>query len=265
MSNRNKSKIWPTMNLLAYVLMVGVNALANILPFNKLTTGAVSDSYPNLFAPAGFTFAIWGVIYVALGAFVVYGFRGFDHGSMRLIYKKVSFAFILSSLANTAWIFCWHYRLLPLSMILMLVILISLIYITQQFKGVRLSWNEARFVRFPFGIYFGWITVATIANATAMLVSLGWQGGGISEELWTILILFIGLAIGGITAMRNQDFAYGTVLFWAYFGILSKHLMASGFAGQYKGIILTLVLSMFLLVVLEGFVLYLYRRTAKRH
>jgi len=265
MSNKNKSIVWPMLNLLAYLMMITTNILANVLPINGLNTGVVSDLYPNLFAPAGFTFAIWGVIYAALAAFVFFGFRGFDHGSLRLIYKRLSFAFILSSLANTIWIFCWHYRLIPLSVILMIIILISLAFITVQLKDLRLSRDENNFVRIPFGIYFGWITVATIANITTMFVSLGWLGGGLSEELWTIIILLVGLAIGGVSAMRHHDFAYGAVLIWAYLGILSKHLMASGFKGDYPGVILTVSLSLGLLVILEGFILYLnYRRTKLR-
>lgn len=265
MSNKTKSIFWPMLNLTAYIVMILTNIFANIVPFNGLSTGAVSDLYPNLFAPAGFTFAIWGVIYVALAMFVFFGFRGYDHGSLRLIYKHISFAFILSSLANSAWIFCWHFRLIPLSMILMIVILVSLAYITMQLKDLRLSRDETNYVRIPFGIYFGWITIATIANFTTMLVSLGWHGGGISEELWMIVILLVGLAIGGVTTMRNHDFAYGAVLIWAYLGILAKHLMASGYNGIYKGVILTLILSLVLLILLEGFVLYLNRRINKRH
>lgn len=264
MSNKEKSIAWPMLNLFAYILMVGTNIMANVIPFNGLNTGAVSDLYPNLFAPAGFTFAIWGVIYFALGVFVFFGFRGFNHGSLRLIYKRISFAFILSSLANSAWIFCWHYRLIPLSVILMIVILVCLAFITHQMKDLRLSRDENNYVRIPFGIYFGWITIATIANITTMLVSLGWHGGGISEELWMILILLVGLAIGGVTTLRNHDFAYGAVLLWAYFGILAKHLMASGYHGAYPGVILTVTLSLVLLVVLEGFVFYLNYRMTKR-
>lgn len=262
MSYHKKSKIGPIMNLLAFIVMIGVNALANILPINGLTTGAVSDLYPNLFAPAGFTFAIWGIIYLALLTFVIYGFSGFDHGSLRLVYKRISYAFILSSLANAIWIFCWHYRLIPLSMLLMILMLISLMFIMHELKDLRLSRDENFFVRIPFGIYFGWITIATIANMTVLLVSLGWQGSGM-EELWMILILLVGLAIGGVTTLRNHDFAYGAVLIWAYLGILAKHLMASGFDGIYKGVILTLVLSLVLLVGLEIFVLYLNRRITR--
>jgi hypothetical protein len=265
MTNKNKSVAWPMLNLFAYILMVGTNILANVIPFNGLNTGAVSDLYPNLFAPAGFTFIIWGVIYFALGCFVFFGFRGFDHGSLRLIYRRISFAFVLSSLANAVWIFCLHYRLIPLSVLLMIVILVCLAFITLQLKDLRLSRDENNYVRIPFGIYFGWITVATIANITTMLVSLGFHGGGMAEELWTILVLLAGLAIGGVTTLRNHDFAYGAVLIWATFGILVKHTMTSGYHGAYQGVILTLVLSMGLLVVLEGFVLYLNYRKSKRH
>lgn len=97
--------------------------------------------------------------------------------------------------------------------------------------------KEKLFIRLPFSVYFGWITVATIANAAALLVSLGWNGFGIPESIWTIVILGIGALIGTATLLRFKNIAYGLVLAWAYAGILIKHISASGFSSQYPGII----------------------------
>jgi len=240
--------------VVTYLAMIIVNALANILPINGLQTGQVSDSYPNLFAPAGLTFAIWGLIYLLLAGYTLYQLGVFQKdrspGHAALL-KRVSTLFSISSVANTAWIFAWHYRSIPLSMLLMLAILVCLMLINQATHREKLAPRESFFVRLPFSVYFGWITVATIANATTLLVDAGWDGFGISEPIWAIIIIAVGLIIGIATMLKKRDIAYGLVLIWAYTGILIKHTSAAGFAGQYTGVIAVVIISLVLLVVAE--------------
>jgi len=222
---------------LTFVVMVTVNALANILPINGITTGEVSDSYPNLFAPTGLTFAIWGVIYLLLLAYSVYqlgpGRTGGGRSANHEMLNRVSGIFALSSVANSIWIFAWHYRLLPLSLGLMLVILVCLIMIMQTIRRERLTNQEKMLVKLPFGVYFGWITVATIANVTTLLVSAGWSGFGLSETTWAVVMIVAGLVIGLAAALYYQCSSYGLVIIWAYAGIVIKHSDAAGFAGMY--------------------------------
>ena len=116
-------------------------------------------------------------------------------------------------------------------MVLMVFLLICLIDIAVIVNAQSLSPREKLFIRLPFSVYFGWITVATIANAAALLVSLGWNGFGIPESIWTIIILATGTLIGTATLLRFESIAYGLVLVWAYAGILIKHTSASGFFG----------------------------------
>jgi len=230
---------------IAFILMVVVNILAVVLPINGVTPGQVSDSYPNLFAPAGFTFSIWGLIYLLLLGFVVYQFTTLKKENKCLDFlNKLRVLFIVSSLLNTAWIFSWHYKIIPLSTLLIIGILICLILIIRLLKNQDLSLSQYTFLRLPFSVYFGWITVATIANITVLLVSLGFNGFGISEEIWATIIILIGAIIAILTILKNNDIAYGLVILWAYFGILSKHIAADGFAGQYKMVIYTTALSM---------------------
>lgn len=230
--------------LTAYLVMILVNALANILPINGITTGEVSDSYPNLFAPAGLTFAIWGVIYLALIGYVLYQFGLFQRNKLDAQLasdQKIRLLFIVSSLANSVWIFAWHFRLIPLTLVLMLVLLISLAAINLITRRQTFETGGKILIRMPFAIYFGWITVATIANVTTLLVDIQWTGAGLSEQTWTALVLLAGLLIGWITTVFLKSIAYGLVLIWAYTGILLKHLSASGFDGQYPGVIVTVI------------------------
>lgn len=245
--------------VVTFALMILANALANILPINGISTGAVSDSYQNLFAPAGITFSIWGVIYLLLGVYTLYQIGFFQDKVLEekgKLMERVGIVFSLSSLANTVWIFAWHYLNIPLSMVLMLVILGCLIYINRLIIAAELDRKERIFISLPFSVYFGWITVATIANATILLVSQDWGGFGFSEPFWTVIILLVGLLIGTVTILRNNDYAYGLVLIWAYLGILIKHTAVDGFAYNYMSVINTLVLSVFVLVLAELYLLF---------
>ncbi|HOP11624.1 MAG TPA: tryptophan-rich sensory protein [Oscillospiraceae bacterium] len=231
---------------LAFVGMVTVNALANILPLNGIGTGAVSDSYPNLFAPAGYTFAIWGLIYLLLALSTLYQLGLFRSSETEdiILMRKVGFMFAVSSLTNAAWIFAWHYNRIALSFILMVLLLLYLMDIVVNINAKALTTREKWFLRLPFSVYFGWITVATIANAATLLVSVSWDRFGLSEPAWTIIMLSVGALIGIITILRLKDVAYGLVLIWAYTGILVKHLSASGFNGQYPNVILTVIICL---------------------
>ena len=244
--------------------MVTVNMLANILPINGVGTGQVSDAYPNLFAPAGQTFAIWGLIYLLLAGHTVYQlglFQGYSYAIKKDLLRMVGIIFSVSSLANAAWIYAWHYGFIPLSMLLMIVLLVCLIAINMIINKETLSMREKIFVRLPFSVYFGWITVATIANATVLLVSRGWNGFGIPEPVWAMIMIVVGMLIGAVTTIRNRDIAYGLVLVWAYSGILFKHTSAAGFAGQYPAIIITVAVRIALLLVAAVYSLFARPRT----
>ena len=121
-----------------YLAMVAVNYLANSLPLNGRRTGDVSAAYPSLFTPAGVTFSVWGVIYLLLGAHVLYQWGLFRSGSEypadAVLLNRVGVLFAVSSAANTAWVFAWHYDLIPLSVVLIVSILGCLAFITSTIR-----------------------------------------------------------------------------------------------------------------------------------
>ena len=233
------------LSVVAYVSMVYVNYLANALPINNRDTGAISDSYPNLFAPAGFTFAIWGVIYMLLGGFLIYQFTGAQKKHEKII-EKINPLFILSCIFNILWIFSWHYDFIGLSVIIMLGLFFTLM------KIALLAQSEKFFISTPFSVYFGWISVALIANISIFLVSINWNRFGIAAYVWTVIILLIGATIGILRVLKDRDIAYGLVFVWAYWGILSKHLSETGFNGNYQSIITTLVICLVSFILVLG-------------
>ena len=215
-------------NFLAVVLTIVVNSLANILPINGKNTGQLSDNIPNLFVPSGITFAIWGVIYLLLILFAIYQARDFfKKEKIEMPYlTKITPFFILASAANILWIFLWHYEQVALSLIAMLILLISLIaiYIKLNEGQQQIPLKEKMFIHVPFSVYLGWITVATIANITAWLVIISWDGFGISDVTWTIIVLCVATLLTLIILYKRRDIAYSLVIIWALLGIVIKRM-----------------------------------------
>lgn len=243
------TKIIRILTLVAYVVMVGVNFLAMYLPLGGKTTGEISDNYSNLFAPAGYAFSIWGLIYLLLAIYVIYQFKRGDD----VLVGKVNRIFILNALLNAAWIFAWHNDIIWLSVIIMIGLLISLITIADILRKSTLTERERRLVCLPFSVYFGWITVATIANITVFLVSLGWGGFGLADSFWTVAALLVGALIGSWRMLKDRFIPYGLVFVWAYGAILFKHVSITGFDGQYPSVIVTAVLC---ITAFIGIILY---------
>ncbi|MDN5353102.1 MAG: hypothetical protein PWQ12_2023 [Clostridiales bacterium] len=235
---------------IALIWMIGVNAGANILPINGLTTGEISDAYPNLFAPAGITFSIWGLIYLLIAVFVFQSIfmRRQETTAVKYLIEEIAPFFIINAILNGLWILAWHHLKIGISVGIMVGLLATLIYIERMIRvRSQVPWT----IQAPFSIYFGWITVATVANVTVWLVSLGWGRFGLSEVFWTVLIVLIGAVIGFATMMRFRDRLYGGVILWAYAGILWKHLSSSGFGGRYPYVIGAVIVSLILILVGE--------------
>lgn len=221
---------------LAFVGVVVVNALANALPLNGVNTGALSDEIPNLFVPAGLTFSIWGLIYVLLAGYIIAVLReawrsSRDTGEPAWTGRDAAL-FLVNAAANMAWIFAWHWRLVGLSMILMLVILGTLIALERR-NQARLAdggvlsasgGGKARrfFLTVPLRVYLGWISVATIANATAVLVKANWDGFGLDPRVWTVIVIVAGLAVALGFSVGKRQIAAPLVVAWAYAGIVLK-------------------------------------------
>ena len=217
------------LNLIGFLAVIISNALAVILPLNNNTTQALSDKYANLFVPAGLTFSIWGVIYILLGIYTVYqmviAFK--PAAQKRDFIDRIGIWFFISCIFNTGWIFAWHYEVMWLSLVIMLLLLASLLVIYLRLGTGRredVSNVEKGLVHLNFSIYLGWITVATIANVTAFLVKYGWNRFGLDEQFWTVVVIAVGILITlGMIFIRNDIF-HSLVVIWAFAGILIKRL-----------------------------------------
>ncbi len=218
----NKDTVRQIAVISALSMTLIVNGLANLLPINGKTTGDVSDGIPSLFTPAGYVFAIWGLIYLGLIAYAVYQALPGQKENPRL--RAIGWWFVLSSIANTVWIFLWHYGYFAATLLFMGTLLFSLLVIYQRLEigKLQVSRGETWAVRVPFGLYLGWITVATIANVSIALVANQWDTFSISATVWTYIMLAVGTLVGVGVAVVARDRVYAAVLVWAFIGIAVK-------------------------------------------
>jgi hypothetical protein len=219
----NRDTLRQTLVIIAAFATIIFNIAANALPLNGLNTGELSDRFQIFFVPAGYVFSIWGLIYLGLIAYAIYQVLPAQREDPRL--RSIGYLFILSCLANIAWLFLWHYEVFEFTLIAMGVLLLSLvaIYLRLDIGRGEVSNAEKWAVHIPFSIYLGWITVATIANTTQLLYYLGWNGWGISAEIWAVIMLAAGVVISAIMSLTRADIAYSLVLVWAYIGIAIQH------------------------------------------
>lgn len=212
-------KYIPWINIVAALAALAVNVLANALPLNGQTTAEISDKFRVLFVPAGYVFAIWGVIYLGWLAFIVYQALPAQRTNPRL--ERIGWLFALASLANAAWLLAWHYEQFALSVMIMLSLLALLIaiYMRLDIGHTLVTRRETWLVDVPFSVYLGWISVATIANISDLLYFWKWDGFGIAPEVWTVIILLAASAIALGMTLTRADTAFLLVIAWAFVGI----------------------------------------------
>jgi hypothetical protein len=222
----SKDTLRQTANLLSVLLALIVNILATALPLNNQTTAQISDRFKVFFVPAGYVFAIWGIIYVGWIAFTVYQFLPVHKESPRL--RGLGYLFALTGVFNAAWLFCWQYNHFTLSVLVMLILLGLLIasYLKLNVSRTSVGSAEKWCVDIPISVYLGWISVATIANISDWLYFVHWDGFGIAPPAWAVIMLTVASLLGLWMALTRRDSGYLFVFVWAFAGIAIKQAAA---------------------------------------
>ncbi|MCX6068051.1 MAG: tryptophan-rich sensory protein [Chloroflexi bacterium] len=218
----SKNTLRQLSNTLSVLFALTVNILASALPLNGQNTGEISDRFQIYFVPAGYVFAIWGIIYIGWIAFAIYQFLPAQKENPRL--QNLGFLFALSGIFNAAWLFCWHYNQFGLSVLVMLALLVTLIasYLKLDVGRRAVSAAERWCVDVPFSVYLGWITVATVANITDWLFSVSWSGWGLPAQTWAAVMIAVASLLGVLMALTRRDAGYLFVLVWSFIGIAVK-------------------------------------------
>jgi hypothetical protein len=215
-------KILPLTNAAALVLTVAVNYISSSGLINGYTIKSISDKYPSYFTPAGFAFSIWGLIYLGLFGFIFFTGIHWKQNKLKAdVLDKIGWWFVLSCLANSFWVIAWVFDYTGISVLLMLILLFSLIKIIGNTR-MELDAHPLKdylFIYWPFALYSGWISVALIANISAYLIKIGWNGWGISEQAWAIVMVFVAGVVNILLIRRRNLREFGLVGIWALFAI----------------------------------------------
>lgn len=234
---------------LLFVGVIAVNALANILPINGYNTGQISAFYPNAFVPAGFTFSIWGVIYLLLLSYTI----GFTYYSLKrqqypkafIFIELVNTYFLLTCIFNMAWIVAWHYLQIELSVLIMLLFLSTLIQLFLKTRTLSLDLNLTQkfILQTPFIVYLGWISVATIANITALLVAYKWTALSIAPIYWSASMILIAIVLALLMVKKFQVVSFTLVVAWALWGIYNAQGPAAPILARVTAIGISVLIS----------------------
>ncbi|OAQ42173.1 hypothetical protein A5893_03390 [Pedobacter psychrophilus] len=223
-----KVKTLAILNLIFFVIAFAVSNLSQLKIFGGVTNADISNKYATVFTPAGITFAIWGVIYLSLFGFTIYhvikAFKDDVRSEASQAILKIDYLFIINNIATTFWVFAFTYEYLLASMILIIIQLITLlmIFIQLDLFDINKSFYNKLFTQFPLSIYFAWLCVANVANISLYLISIGWDGFGISESVWAQIMILIVIAISFFIVKKKFNGYFGLVVIWSLLGIYLK-------------------------------------------
>lgn len=234
------------LNLFSVLLVIVINYTTQAMRVNETTIGEVSNKYFNLFTPASYAFAIWGLIFIALIAYGIYQIQiAFFSDKLGKFIEDTGYWFIITNILNCIWVFVFAYDYIGISVLIMLGILFSLVKIilNTNMKIKQFTTSDYIFGRFPIGIYSGWIAVATIANISAYLAKLQWDGAFLSEANWTITIIIVAIALYLIILFKRNILEFAAVGVWALFAIYIRH------QHEYKNIAYTAITGCSILLI----------------
>lgn len=237
--------------ILITIVTLAVNGAATSLPLNNVTTQQLSDSYLVRFVPAGYVFAVWGIIYIGFIAFSIWQALPANRENPRL--RAIGWWYVVGSVANALWLVFWHYYMVEVTIVMMLLLLATLIYTVIVLNAQKAaSRAESLCVDLPFHIYTGWISVATVVNVTVLLNKWGFTDDALGLW-WAPILVFVAVALAISQRWLRRDTAYGMVIAWALYGVGVKQTQygASGMLPDAPSLtILTTTMSYGLLVVL---------------
>lgn len=208
--------------VVSFVIVLAINAGANAIPINGQLTAEISDRFSVFVIPAGYVFAIWGLIYLLLAVFTIDQARPSRATDPTL--RRLGWLPVVAGALNATWVLLFQYEWFVLTVPIMIGLLVTLIAINAiTFADRERLVGSARWtVRLPFSVYLGWITIATIANIAQTLQSVGVAVDPGIAPFVAAAVLVVGLAIALTFVWRFADVAYGLVVVWAYVGVAVK-------------------------------------------
>lgn len=222
-----KVKVSAFFNLLALLFHLAISTLTQMGILTNTNMAQMSAKYDTVFTPAGLTFSIWGLIYLGLISFCFYQlYKAFNNQKTdysKQLTEKIGYLFIINNISTGLWLLAFLNEYLLISLLLMLIQLSTLILIHLRIytNNSELSFQSKLLIHTPLSIYFGWISIATIANASAFLKSINWNGG-LDDSLWVVILISIATLLALFMVFIRKNIVFGFVVLWALYGIVLK-------------------------------------------
>lgn len=248
----SKNSAW--INAMFLIVTLVINALGGMGAINGLSQGEVSNMFETLITPSPFTFSIWGLIYTLLIISIIVMIFKSDDSYYKNVIDRISVLFRISCVLNMAWIVAFSYVLLELSVLLILSLVVVLSLICKELLSVHESGQWL--VPLTFGMYTGWLLIASVVNIAATLVKIEWNGFGIPDEIWAAIILIAAVFITILVNSSLKNAVIPLPVAWAYFGIYQNLKSPTGFNGEYELLQIIALVEMVVFIVIAGIQFY---------
>ncbi|HEY7718679.1 MAG TPA: tryptophan-rich sensory protein [Pedococcus sp.] len=192
--------------------LVGVGVLGGTRVEEAAGGALAADA--TLLAPAGPAFAIWTPIYLGLAAYTVWQWLPAQATDVR--HRAIGWLVAASMLLNALWLLVtqqgWLWVSVAVIAALVRVLGVLVLRLTERPSfGVV----ETVVVDGTFGLYLGWVCVATCANITAALVASGVDPGPPLSELAAVAVVAVAAGVGVLLARRlDGRYAVAFAIAW---------------------------------------------------
>ena len=246
----NKDSIRQIGVMTATLGMIMINTIGDLIPFNGITSWQVLNLYKIYFSPVSYTFAIWALIIGGLIAFSI--FQALPSQKNNPYLRKIGWLYVASCVMGAGWVLFWHFQKTAFTTagVLGLTILLILIYIRLNIGKEQVSRGMRYFVHLPFSIYLGWITITMFGSISVFLHSIGWDGFGLDQRIWAVVLIVLGVVMAELIAFNRQDLVFLAVFIWFFIGIAEEQYGVSPvFEAACAAIILIVIIAIITLVV----------------
>eukprot|EP00929_Paragymnodinium_shiwhaense_P068515 TRINITY_DN3446_c0_g2_i1.p1 TRINITY_DN3446_c0_g2~~TRINITY_DN3446_c0_g2_i1.p1 ORF type:complete len:306 (-),score=55.76 TRINITY_DN3446_c0_g2_i1:402-1319(-) len=212
--------------LLAYVIMVVVNGLANTDLFGGTDQTEISNSNPTYLTPDGLTFAVWGLIYLFEAVLALYQMRPSEEAEAILETKSmglsVRWRLVLAFLLNAAWLPVFNNELFWPALVIIVGYLLAMLWVYQDLNPKSTSGLLQDLV-LTYGVSanLSWLVVATCLNVFFCLGAAGWKDSyGVAGTPAAALVVAMFVACFAVErSVQRGDWMYAFVAGWALQGV----------------------------------------------
>lgn len=245
-------KAW--LNGLFFIVTLAINTLGAIGLISGLSQKQISDKYVTLITPSPATFSIWSIIYTFLLIAVIVMIARKNDPYYQKAADQITVLFRISCILNIAWIVAFSYVQVELSVLFILGFVITLSLICQ--KLLKIQDKKRWLLPLSFGIYTGWLFIAAVVNIAAALIKLKWNGFGIANDIWAMMILIVAVLLIIFVLSKNRNAVFPLPVAWAYWGIYQFLTAPEGFKGEFGLLQTTALAGMAVLVGAAAIQLY---------